>query len=588
MPVVGPLFRHELVRIARRQRVTLWRCTYALCLVGIAAITFAVATQGFTTGISVGRTARISEGLFIGLLLLQFLMGAALIPQWTADAVAGEKEKQTLPFLLVTDLTSREVVLGKLAARLSQVLMFLLAGLPLFAALQLYGGADLSFILCVSAALAATLLSASGAAILASVSERTTKQATKRAAQIFAAFTFWPMVAHWLCRAWPKIGRFPESIGWSTYYVLDDLVDWINIGNPLFVGGELVSQFKAGRSVMNAVYPMARDYTLFHLVAAILCVGLAVRRLRPTYAAEGDGPPRPRENVPRLLRPPPRPSVGNWPVFWKALHCDARLGRTIWQFNLLRAVYVFSFFIVPGILLAIVIQSRSMVGVAETAQIFVRGLTTVILAALCMHAAGLAALAIARERQKQTLDELLLTDLSTDEILAQKWLASFWSARWVMLWVLVQWVTGLALRVLHPLAVLPLALAWVAFAALATSLGLYWSVRTTTTQRANAATGLCGFALIALPVAASMIVLLATDGRSGTGLLAMTPPGTLGLMAFSPEDWIRLTRGDEVAMSLAVGCVACVIFHAILAYVLWRAACRRFPQVIGRVSAHQS
>ncbi len=583
MPVVGPLFRHELVRIARRQRVTLWRTVYALVLLGIAALTFATATGGFARAIPFRSASRLADGLFIGLLVLQFVLGAALIPQWTADAVAGEKERQTLTFLLLTDLTSREVVLGKLAARLTQVLTFLLAGVPVMLALHLYGGADVEFALCICAALAATLLSGSGAAILASVTERTTKLATKRAAQLFAAFTFWPMVASWVCRAWPGIGRFPQSAGWATPFVVDDLVEWINIGNPLYVGGQLADLRGAGRSVADAVYPLARDYTLFHLAAAVICVVLAVRRLRPTHAAEGDGPPRPREDVPKFLRPPPRPAVGRWPVYWKSLYCDARLGRTMWQYNLLRATYVLSFLVVPGVLLAIAVQSRSMTGVAETAQVFVRGLTTMILAALCLHAGGLAAMTIGRERQKKTLDELLLTDLTAEEILGQKWLASFWSARWVLLWVLVQWATGLALKVLHPLAVLPLALAWTAFAAAATSLGLYWSVRTTTTQRANALTGLCGFALLAAPVAATMVVLLATDGRSGTWLLALTPPGALGLLAFSPDDWVRVTRGDPMAVDLAIGSIACVALHALLAWRLWRAACRRFPTMIGRV-----
>ncbi|MFO0807889.1 MAG: ABC transporter permease subunit [Gemmataceae bacterium] len=584
MPVLGPLFRHELVRLAHRQRLTLWRSVYALCLVGIAAITFAAATNGFEKRLTPFLTARIAEALFVGLMLLQFVLAAVLIPQWTADVVAGEKERQTLPFLLVSDLTSREVVLGKMAARLAQVSMFLFAGLPVLAMLQLYGGADIELIVWVVLSLVATLLSASGAAILASVAERTTRQATKRAAQIFAVYAFWPMAADWLCRAWPMIGYFPRTLGWQVSYTLDDLIAVINWGNPLYVGRELINQLRAGGTVAATIAPMAAQYILFHMIAAGICTGWAIRRLRPVHAEQGDGPPVPKANVPKLLKPPGRPTVGERPVFWKMLHCDARLSRTIWQFNLMRFIYVASYLFQPALLVMIAIQvgSRNAQAVTDVSMIVVRGVVTVVLAALCMHAAGLAAACIGRERQKQTLDELLLTDLTVEEILAQKWIASFWSGRWVLLWVLVQWAIGIAVGALHPMAVVAVTLAWTAFAASGTSLGLYWAVRTPTMQRANAWTGLCGFALVAVPVVLAMFLLIWTDARRGSELLAMSPPGTLGLAAISPDNWAQLRRGEWSYLLMAAACLACIAFHAILAWRLWRAACRRFAIVTGR------
>src|SRR5205823_219793 len=43
MNVVGPIFRYELTRIARRQRLTLGRCAFALVLSGIAAFVYIMA-----------------------------------------------------------------------------------------------------------------------------------------------------------------------------------------------------------------------------------------------------------------------------------------------------------------------------------------------------------------------------------------------------------------------------------------------------------------------------------------------------------------------------------------------------------------
>ena len=89
MPVLGPLFRHELVWIARRQRLTLWRTTYALCLVAAAALVYAAATEGFAKPLPRHRLFLVTQWLLVGLMLLQFVLGAALVPRWTADVVAG-------------------------------------------------------------------------------------------------------------------------------------------------------------------------------------------------------------------------------------------------------------------------------------------------------------------------------------------------------------------------------------------------------------------------------------------------------------------------------------------------------------------
>ncbi|MEX1223178.1 MAG: ABC transporter permease subunit [Pirellulales bacterium] len=64
-----------------------------------------------------------------------------------ASAVCQEKDRRTLILLLMTDLSNGELVLGKLAASLLNVLVLLVAGLPLFCAMVLLGGVDLHQIL---------------------------------------------------------------------------------------------------------------------------------------------------------------------------------------------------------------------------------------------------------------------------------------------------------------------------------------------------------------------------------------------------------------------------------------------------------
>src|SRR5437660_5806346 len=137
----SPIVRFDLVRIARRQRITFHRTLYIIALAGIAAATYAAATRNWTIRTRPQEIARITLGLFYGLFAVQFVLAIAT-PSWTADAIAGEKERRTLPFLLATPLGDWQIVLGKLTARLAQVGLFVLAGIPVLCALQFFGGVE--------------------------------------------------------------------------------------------------------------------------------------------------------------------------------------------------------------------------------------------------------------------------------------------------------------------------------------------------------------------------------------------------------------------------------------------------------------
>jgi ABC-type Na+ efflux pump permease subunit len=54
-----------------------------------------------------------------------------LTPAYLASAIVQEKERRTIEFLLITDLSSREIVLGLAFSRLALLALVLLAGLPI-------------------------------------------------------------------------------------------------------------------------------------------------------------------------------------------------------------------------------------------------------------------------------------------------------------------------------------------------------------------------------------------------------------------------------------------------------------------------
>ena len=74
---------------------------------------------------------------FSAFLAAQFGLAFLLTPAYTAGAIAEEKDRGRVDFLLATDLANREIVLSKLIARSVNLVWLILAGLPAPAAAQM-------------------------------------------------------------------------------------------------------------------------------------------------------------------------------------------------------------------------------------------------------------------------------------------------------------------------------------------------------------------------------------------------------------------------------------------------------------------
>src|SRR4051794_35045545 len=175
----GPLLRFELVRLVRKRWLTLGRTLYALALAAAVLITYAAFTFGRERPATPGELTRVNQILFLSLFGAQAVLACMATPQWTADAITGEKERQTLTFLLLTDLTSREIIFDKLAARLANIFELVLTGLPILLFLLLLGGIEPLLAVAGYVALAVTLLSLGSVSVLCSVYARTPKAATQ-------------------------------------------------------------------------------------------------------------------------------------------------------------------------------------------------------------------------------------------------------------------------------------------------------------------------------------------------------------------------------------------------------------------------
>ena len=142
----GPVFTREAVTLPRRIRHYFYRGVYVLTLL-ILMCTCWLVVAGTQIILTVGDMARFGSTLFQVLAPLQLALVTFLAALGSASAVSQEKDRRTLILLLLTRLSNRELVLGKLFASLLNVLAMLVAAIPVFLMITLLGGVSLDQVL---------------------------------------------------------------------------------------------------------------------------------------------------------------------------------------------------------------------------------------------------------------------------------------------------------------------------------------------------------------------------------------------------------------------------------------------------------
>ncbi|AYB42471.1 ABC transporter permease [Paenibacillus lautus] len=83
---------------------------------------------------------QMSQMMFYVLSFAQLVLIAFMAPALTAGVISSEREKQTLSMLLTTQQSSATIVLSKLVSALSFMTLIVLATLPIYSIVFLYGG----------------------------------------------------------------------------------------------------------------------------------------------------------------------------------------------------------------------------------------------------------------------------------------------------------------------------------------------------------------------------------------------------------------------------------------------------------------
>lgn len=131
----NPVLFKEL-RMRMRSKRSPWAISVYLLVLGGIALAFIYLQTGMENYFNPYRTREI----FMMLSFLQLAMVAFVTPGLTAGVISGERERQTLSILQTTNLSATKLILGKWLSSLSFMIFLVLASIPLYSIVFLYGG----------------------------------------------------------------------------------------------------------------------------------------------------------------------------------------------------------------------------------------------------------------------------------------------------------------------------------------------------------------------------------------------------------------------------------------------------------------
>lgn len=141
-PPLNPVLSRELRQRMRGRSAWVVLTLYLVVLAVILRLVYNVASDAdiFGGGSRAVASATAGRSIFHWLLFFMLALICFIVPGLTSGAIAGERERQTLVPLQVTLLSPTSIVVGKLLASLSFVLLLVVATLPLVSVSFLLGG----------------------------------------------------------------------------------------------------------------------------------------------------------------------------------------------------------------------------------------------------------------------------------------------------------------------------------------------------------------------------------------------------------------------------------------------------------------
>ncbi len=460
--LTGPIFDKEMRVSSRRRR------NYVLRFLYIGLFTFLVASvwlerivHSTSSVYQASRMAAAGLSIVTTILWFQFLAAQAIAVVMLSTSISDEIYKRTLGVLMTTPIGSFQIVIGKLASRLLQIVLLLAISLPLLAVVRVFGGVPWDFLLCGLCVTLTTVVFVGSLSLFFSIFTR----------QAYAAIIQTILTMGFL------FGGIPVLVAFLTdrMYSPTTIVRGLSYVNPFVVMMIATEALVTARAMPFVNWPL-HCAVMSGLTGLLLLLAMIFVRKAALRQAGGIVDSSHRANPQSTIR-----RVQGPPVLWKERRAPL-FGRR----RLRRIAEIVSGVVILGLLLltyglchrAKLLRDPEIHVMYGIVFFSVGILFTVVLPATC----------ITTEKESRTWSLLLTTTVGNWEILWGKFAGAVRRClpAWVLLFAhtLVFMVPG----IIHPVAVVHLALlaVWVMF--FLTSTGLYFSTRlrhTTTAVIAN-------------------------------------------------------------------------------------------------------
>ncbi len=569
-----------------------------------------------SSGASLADLAKNATFVFKHVSAIQLFMVCVIAPIFASSAITQEKNSQTYNILLSTPLSNGQIVLGSLLSRLYFVFALLLAGIPLFCIMMVYGGVTGDKIAQSIALAAATALLTGTLAIAISV----VKIGTGR-----TIFTFYMAIAIYLIvvyalgsrtlippEAEPAPGKMAR-MSWLAAVHPFLALDVVMGETPAPEYGAVAHYGSVGAFILSAPhYAYVVGSALISaalIVLSLFFVRRGAKEGEPTFFSRIFG--REVGSAGHVGRPEEEGSeaggrdasarqartVRKNPIAWRESVTSAAAGGGVWTRYALYAA---------GLILALVLlvnYGTKNFNVADTREWLYLLVVTEVFIALFI-ATTTAATSMTREKESNTLELILATPLTSEKIITGK-IRGLVNAAGPMLivpyvtvglFVLFDLVSGRMRSAQGPVApmesLITMPVLLVAFTAFACMIGLSASIKNKKTLGAVFSSMFIIMAVFGLTTGCAFGVQGAGDTHLITAFFMPITPVTACLMAIDPETAIsggtRAIARDMLTASRTVAFIAAFCSAAVymlVGYQLRSSMVRNFDMIIRKQTA---
>ncbi|MBK3495377.1 ABC transporter permease subunit [Viridibacillus sp. YIM B01967] len=214
--------------------------------------------------------------LFSLLTYVQLALILFITPGMTAGSISSEREKQTLNILLTTAQSSFQIIFGKMSSSIVFLMLLLIAGLPIYSLVFLFGGVSPSQLIVIFAFLIVTMLAVGSIGVMFSTLLRKTiisMIATYGSMLVLTGVTaFFFLISMEMNRSGMTGVTSSPSIFAHFWGTINPIALMMTLIDPL-----MLDSFY---EVTNIHFPIWAGYLIFYSLVTIVCLLIAVKRLR--------------------------------------------------------------------------------------------------------------------------------------------------------------------------------------------------------------------------------------------------------------------------------------------------------------------